>query len=573
MNLLRRGAAPLLALVLPLVAACDREPRGEPSPHIRSVLEGADSTAVLRLPDGDTLHLSAPVVAFYRARGFRQAWTDYDEILDGGWALLEAMGRASEDGLAPETYRQPLAARMVAQVEEDSLEEAREPAHMATVDLVLSEVFGRYANHLAGGIVDPRSGGLDWRIPTDTVNVGGLLRRLASEEPPADLVAELRPEAPEYRRTMAALARYREIADGGGWPDVPEDTPDEVGERGPGVAALRQRLIAEGNSAEASLARVPDDGGADRVDEELKAALEHFQRRHGIVPDGVLGPATLAELNTPVEDRLGQLGLNLDRWRWLPRDLGELYLLVNVAGFEMELVEDDSVLLAMNVVVGQQGWETPLFRDTMEHIVVNPYWNVPPGIEAEEVLPAIRRDPDYLARNRMEVLRGDRVVDPGSVDWASLEGGSSPYRFRQRPGPQNALGKVKFLFPNSHDIYLHDTPADRLFAESSRAFSHGCIRLEKPLELARVLFERVTDASPDRLDELLARDSEQWVQVTRPVPVYIVYFTAWAAADGTVRFYPDVYERDRRLREEATRVLQPVARASGAESAASADGR
>jgi murein L,D-transpeptidase YcbB/YkuD len=546
-----RAAALTLAIAL---VACDREPLGEPSPHITATLSDATAPVLLQLPGGDTLHLSQPVVDFYRQRGYRQAWTDYDEILERGWTLLRAMEQSRADGLDPALYRYEAAHGMVLEVEGDSIAEEDEPAQMATADMVLSEVFGRYANHVAGGIVDPTVSGIEWQIPKDSVDVGALLGRLASDEDPAAIVASLRPGAPQYALLMEALQRYHEIVAQGGWPEVPADVPDEVGERGPAVAALRQRLIAEADAEEARLAQAGS-AQADVFDEQLKGALEHFQERHSIEADGAIGPATLEQLNTSAEQRVQQLRLNLDQWRWLPDDLGQRYILVNVAGFEMELVENDSVLIAMDVVVGQEGWETPIFRDTMESIVVNPYWNVPPGIMEDETLPELRRDPGYLERNNMEVVRGNRVVDPGSIDWTEVSA-SSGYRVRQRPGGDNALGQVKFLFPNANDIYLHDTPARAPFDASSRAFSHGCIRLEKPLELARILLDRVTDTPSSRLDELLARDTEQWIRVTEPLPVYILYFTAWAGEDGTVHFHPDVYERDERLKEQATRALR-----------------
>jgi murein L,D-transpeptidase YcbB/YkuD len=548
------AATALAAMVAVATASCDREPLGEPSPHITATLSQAEAPITLSLPSGDTVVLSSPVVEFYRQRGYRQAWTDYDEIRERGWTLLEAMNRSEADGLDPNRYRYPVAYRLVQQVEGDSIPEEDEPAQMATVDMVLSEVFGRYANHLAGGIVDPTVSGVTWTIPKDTVDVGALLERLASDAHPEALVDSLRPTTPEYRLLMDALARYREIAARGGWPEVSEDVPDEVGASGAAVATLRERLIAEGDSTEVGLARA-DSGAANVFDDRLKEALQHFQARHSIDADGAVGPATLEQLNTSAEARVQQIMLNLDQWRWLPRQLGQRYILVNVAGFEMELVENDSVLIAMNVVVGQEGWETPIFTDTLESIVVNPYWNVPPNIESDEVLPAVRRDPGYLARNDMEVVVGNNVVDAGSVDWSSVSDNNS-YRFRQRPGSKNALGHVKFLFPNEHDVYLHDTPADALFARTGRAFSHGCIRLEKPLELARILFERVTDRSPDDLETLMARSGEQWVRVTEPVPVYVLYFTAWAGRDGTMRFHPDVYERDQRLDEQVRRALR-----------------
>ena len=549
---MRWSVALLGAALLLTPAACDREPRGEPSPRITQALSGAGGEAVtLQLPDGDTLVISPDVVAFYEARQYRQAWTDYDEILERGWVLLETMENATADGLDPDLYRYGIAARLVNLVEEDSLTEAREPAAMAIVDMVLTEVFGRYAQHITGGIMDPSASAVEWRIPKDTVAVRPLLDRLVADEDPAAVIESLRPGTPEYRLLMEQLARYRQMAADGGWPLVPESFEAEPGDRAPEVAALRQRLAAEGDAEEARLA-VSGQADAQHFDEDLQAALKHFQARHSIEPDGAVGPATLAQLNVTAEERVQQIILNLDQWRWLPQELGERYILVNVAGFEMELVENDSVLLAMNVVVGQEGWETAIFRDTMENIVFNPYWNVPAGIEREEILPAIRRDPGYLARENLEVVRGESVVSPASVDWSAV-GEGSPYRFRQRPGPDNALGQVKFLFPNEYDIYLHDTPAKSRFNASQRAFSHGCIRLEKPFELARVLLDRVTDQSADDLDDLLEGSSEKWVRVTEPLPVYVLYFTAWAGRDGTMRFHPDVYERDRRLEEQAQR--------------------
>ncbi len=218
-----------------------------------------------------------------------------------------------------------------------------------------------------------------------------------------------------------------------------------------------------------------------------------------------------------------------------------MYLLVNVAGFELEVVQGDKAIESMNVVVGETANRTPLFQDTLEYMVVNPYWNVPASIAQEEILPALQRDPNYLARNNMEMVRTG-----GSV------------RIRQRPGAGNALGNVKFLFPNEQDIYLHDTPADHLFRQESRAFSHGCIRVERPDDLARTLLSALSDRDPSEYDRLRRRSGEQWIEFDEKIPVYILYFTAWADADGTLRFHDDIYERDRSLEAEQQEKLTPV---------------
>jgi murein L,D-transpeptidase YcbB/YkuD len=276
-------------------------------------------------------------------------------------------------------------------------------------------------------------------------------------------------------------------------------------------------------------------------DRDLRDALRNFQRRHAIDDDGVIGTATLRELNQTIDERIGEIALNLDRWRWLPRELGDFFILVNIAGFELEVIENDRAIEAMNVVVGKPGWSTPVFSDTVKHVVVNPYWTPPKSIIEEEILPAVERDPTYLERNNFE-----RTSDGG---------------FRQRPGPRNALGDYKFLFPNSYDIYLHDTPADHLFSRARRDFSHGCIRLERPADLARLLVSKASAHSAASLEAMVGTRREKWIPLKRTIPIYIVYFTAWVQEDGTLRFHHDVYGHDEELELESAR-LQPDAPAA-----------
>jgi murein L,D-transpeptidase YcbB/YkuD len=228
--------------------------------------------------------------------------------------------------------------------------------------------------------------------------------------------------------------------------------------------------------------------------------------------------------------------MNLDRWRWLPNDLGARYVLVNVAGFELEVVDEGVTIEAMNVVVGKRDTETPIFTDSIRHVVVNPYWNVPDGIMARTITPGIAADPNYLAAHDMEVFEG---------------------RVRQRPGPKNSLGRYKFIFPNEFDVYLHDTPDGHLFARTERAFSSGCVRIERPRDFARLLLRLQSDEDPDRLDAILATGKEQWIALDRPLPVFLLYFTAWAQDNGTVRFHHDVYGRDEALDGQAEEMEAP----------------
>ncbi len=501
----------------------------------------AGSGPVLRLPDGDTVHVSAPVVDFYRSRGFLPAWTDHARLTPEGTRVLGALGEIDGDGLDPDRHGFG-AARDLAQVLADGEAGDRQVEHLGDLDLLLTEAFVRAAVDLERGVLDPVSAGLPWKFERAEPDAAEVVARLARGDDPYAILTSLRPAAPYYHRLAEGLERLREVERRGGWPTVPDGETLREGDRSGRVAALRTRLLAGEDERERRLAAIGLDD-PHLFDPDLREAVEHFQTRHTLHEDGAFGPATLMALNVPVGDRIGTVLLNLDRWRWLPRELGEEFLLVNVAGFELELVAGDSVIESMNVVVGRTANRTPLFRDSLQYVVVNPYWNVPETIVREEILPAVRRDPTYLARNGYEVLYNGRRLGASFVSTEALESGR--YLIRQRPGPQNALGNVKFMFPNDMNIYLHDTPAGHLFSQETRAFSYGCIRVERPVDLARTLLARYTDkADGSWYDRLRQEGTERWVPLNRQIPIYILYFTAWASPDGAVRFHPDIYERD-----------------------------
>ena len=556
-----RGAL-LLAVGLGFTA-CDVRDQGEPESErgllqrVTALLASVPQDSIVRFTDTDTLHVGAATKAFYRKRVYRSAWTDGQRLLPQGEKLFAGIGRAGEDGLDPGSYGFDMASAMVARLDSTTLGDAQRADLLGELDLVLTEGFSRYARDLVQGTIDPTKGGLDWRIPRDTTLEEDVLKA-ARTEPLDEIVARLRPAVPYYDRLLKALASYREVEARGGWPNVP--APEHPVKRsqagGATPIALRERLRLADDTSESRLARFGE-ANPDIFDDSLLAALAHFQSRNGIDEDGVLGANTLRELNHSVEDRIADLRLNLDRWRWLPRELGERYIVVNVAGFELEMIEEGRPVEIMDVVVGKEGWNTPIFSDTMEFLIANPSWNVPASIAQEEILPALRRDPRYLATHHFDVLIGDRVVDPASVDFSNAD----TYRFRQQPGPDNALGRLKFMLPNSDNIYLHDTPAGQLFSRTDRAFSHGCIRIEKPEELARALMQRVTGTPPEKLDAILAGGEEKTIRFDEGVPVYILYFTAWVDEDGTVRFMHDIYGRDDMLEQERQKKLEHPAAA------------
>ena len=542
----------------------DDERRGEEDRRVGTGEEGqsdgdprADGPReVVRLPNGDTLTIRPTVVSFYESRGYRPAWTDDDEILPRGLSMLEAIGAANTEGLDRERYHFSTAREIAGLLAEDAVED-RELEYLGNLDIMLTENFLRLAQDLAAGTVDPEAAGLTWRIPRGEAPESELLEAVTSGEGPKAVLGGVRPSVPYYDRLVLALDRLRQIEEAGGWPEVPEGESLAEGDSSPRVAALRARLMASDDPEETRLAREGIDRPT-RFDPALASAVEHFQTRHTLHEDGALGPNTLAAINVPVDERMDAIRLNLDRWRWLPRDLGDRFILVNIAGFELEVVDGDSAIESMNVVVGKTANRTPVFQDTLEYMVVNPYWNVPTSIAEEEIVPVAMEDPTFLARNNYELVYDGQAVAPDQVPPEALA--EADFRIRQKPGPGNALGNVKFLFPNGYDIYLHDTPADHLFSQRTRAFSHGCIRVERPDDLARTLLAALSDRDPEEYASLRRNEGEQWVRFDHPLPVYILYFTAWVDEDGTLRFHQDIYDRDRTLEPEREKQFEPVKR-------------
>jgi murein L,D-transpeptidase YcbB/YkuD len=280
-----------------------------------------------------------------------------------------------------------------------------------------------------------------------------------------------------------------------------------------------------------------------RFDHEVAQAVRQIQRRHGLHVDGIVGRHTLAALNVPVQERLQQLRHNLENGQ-LPEDVGDRYILVNIPDFTLRLIDRNREVWATRVVVGERQRRTPMLRSTIDHLVFNPYWHVPSRIAKQELLPRVVADPHYLAEQQMEIVApSGQVLDPSGIDWTAVNAQDFPYRIRQRPGAHNALGRVKFIFPNTYGVYLHDTPSRALFARAERAFSHGCVRVEKPLELAAYLLrERERELrTPEQMEQMIRRGERTYVRLPQPIEVHFVYRTAWVDDDGTVQFRPDIY--------------------------------
>ncbi len=345
-----------------------------------------------------------------------------------------------------------------------------------------------------------------------------------------------------------ALARYRQIADQGGWPPVPTGPALHPGGRSDRIPLLAKRLAAT-----ADLTAPP--GRGDVFDGDLARAVRKFQARHGLSADGVVGAKTLVALNVPVGERIRQLAASLKRCQPLPQQLERRHILVNIADFTLKLYEEGTLLLAMPVIVGKTYRQTPVFSRRITSLILNPCWEVPDSIAAKDLLPKIKKDPRYLDKWHLRVLRewgSDEKIDRAAIDWKRIAVDRFPYRLQQAPGPDNSLGRVKFDLPNPHDVYLHDTPARELFQRDSRAFSSGCIRLARPLELALYLLQGTGLSTMDSLTAAISSQETREIAIPSPIPVYIVYMTAWVDPDGTIQFRPDIYGRNTGAESSAT---------------------
>jgi murein L,D-transpeptidase YcbB/YkuD len=467
---------------------------------------------------------------------------------------------ADRDGLDPALYNaSTLAAKRQEAGRGFLSKRGFDESEAAGLDVWLTYLYLQYASDLTNGLSNLAHADPEWKLDGKRIDVLALLEQSLDRNRIAESLAELTPSHAQYTGLRDALQKYRQIAQQGGWPQVPATLKLKPGQQHAAVAVIARRLAITGDFT----GSISD--GATTYGSELQEAVKRFQRRHGLTDDGVIAPATIAQMNVPVERRIDRIGLNLERWRWLPRDLGERYVLVNIPEYRLEVWDHGKVPVTMRVVVGKKDTPTPIFNDDMTYVVFAPYWNVPPDIATKETIPSAMKDPAFLQRTNMEVLDSSgNVVDPASID--SSHPGN--YRFCQRPGGSNSLGYVKFMFPNQFNVYLHDTPADSLFARAARSFSHGCVRLEHPEALATYVLGDQPEWTPERIQEAMHGGQEKSVKLKAPLPVYLGYWTARTSADGILQFRDDLYGIDAR---QTTMLESRLSKLKGAAAAGAAN--
>lgn len=486
--------------------------------------------------------------AFYSSRYFQPAWSTDHGLRWESIVLIRAIIEAEQEGLRSEDYHQSSIETLLIEIGNDlSTDRSPDPDKFADFDLLLTDAFLLYGSHLSKGRVDPKKIQSEWFIKTRTVNLLEILRYALETGQIEESLNRLRPQSNVYEAMKLHLKQCKRILEEGGWQRVSIGPLMQQGSRGGRVASLRTRLILSGDLDESNETEQL------LFNEDLDKAVRGFQKRHGLLIDGMVGSETLVALNVPVEERIQQIKFNMERWRWLPRDLGERYIFINIANFELNLVEGGEILSTMRVVVGRKARPTPIFTGRMTYMELNPFWHIPRTIAREDILPRILNDPDYLSKQNIRVFKTWKKsaleIEPANIDWALVSERNFPFKLRQDPGSSNALGRIKFVFPNKFSIFLHDTPARALFNKTKRSSSSGCIRLENPIDLAEYLLRGRPKWNRERILTAIDGGRRKVLSLPDPINVHVLYLTAWVEKDGTLNFRDDIYGKDRSLKK------------------------
>jgi murein L,D-transpeptidase YcbB/YkuD len=488
----------------------------------------------------------APIVAgdgvarYYEAEQFQPHWQDPARLDQ----LIAAIADLQWDGLDPEDYHVEALQSFRSDLRGGK---SLSPADQADLEIVATDATMLALYHLYFGKVNPEKIDPQWNFavrPLDVEEAFDRFRAAIAAGQIQEAFEKARPQHPWYQRGRERLKEYRALEAAGGWSVISSGPPLKPGISDPRVPALRYRLkVTKDLAGDLEAPLPPLDTN---YDPELEAAVKRFQQRHGLTPDGAVGPGTLAALNVPVSARIDQIRVNLERSRWVLHEMVGEFVLVDVAGFQVSYFRNDEPVWTSKVIVGRPYRETPIFRSTITYVVFNPTWTIPPGILVKDKLPILRKDPGYLKRNNIRVIDASgREVNPSSVNWSRYGAGNlPPYQLRQDPGDDNALGLVKIMFPNKYSVYLHDTPTKALFDKDERTFSSGCIRVQKAFELAELVLNDPVQWNQATMAEVVKAKAMKTVSLAKPVPVLLLYWTAQPTPDGQVLFRNDVYGRD-----------------------------
>jgi len=482
------------------------------------------------------------LAGFYAARDFAPVWIGSFEAERMAEEVRAALREAPRNGLSSADYASPTLRRELT---------SRNGREAVEYEIALTKSLLRYAADLRIGRIRPKDVYKDVDLPTVDFDSAAELTAALERHSIRTFLAELVPPHPEYARLAEAMEKYHGIAEAGGWPKL------EAGEfaldgNEPRLKALKTRLDFEDETLAAVLNPTAD---------ELRDAVKRFQQRHGLDADGRVGPGTLAALNVPASYRADQIAANLERWRWLPQKFERRFIRVNVPDQSVDFVRDGEVVLSSKVIIGRKNSATPILKTMIWSIVANPPWDIPDDIAAYQILPQLKKNPNYLASQNMVLVNGPPGDPQGRrIDWRRLPPGQLPYHVVQIPGPSSVLGLLMLDSPNDFDVYLHDTPAKQYFASNDREISNGCVRVEQIFPLASLVLADDPEKGLARLKETIAKGETSSIPLDDPVPLYMLYWTAAAGSDGSVEFRPDRYNRDQPLMAALGRIGKAPAR-------------
>jgi L,D-transpeptidase YcbB len=492
------------------------------------------------------------ITTFYKDRNYTFAWFDGDQLVPQADKLMQAISNARKQGLNPASY----SIQNLQDIQQDYLNTssvAQKDQKKQKLDLALTASYFNYASDFYKGEIDPHSvGAIEWEVKKNKIKLNKALETILKERESTYPYYEFEAIHEGYQRLGKALVEYRRMQQQGGWPKIEGKSIVRLNDTAKVVLAIRKRLLPQQTVRE-------QDSSQFVYDHQVEQAVTTFQEQMGLTVDGILGPQTYKALNITVDERVNQIILNMERWRWLPKNLAARnkkgqYIMVNIPAFKVWVMENDKKVMEMKAIVGETMHATPVFSHEIQYLIFAPYWNVPNSIVEDDIKPHLQRDLGWLARNDMEMVNNfgamARRIPVSRVNWNTMTRYNFKYRIRQRPGPRNALGLVKFMFPNEYAVYLHDTPADHLFSRPERNLSHGCVRLERPAELATYLLEDKPGWDRNRVDKAMHAQKQKRVNLKENVPVYLVYFTAWVDDSGTVHFRNDIYNHDKALARE-----------------------
>ncbi len=483
------------------------------------------------------------LISYYTAREFKPRWSDSNLHWEQALDIVDHLQYVTNEGLSSEDYHIDAIETRLAILEKTNYgSNVAKLKEFVELELLITDALMRYLDTLNVGYVSSANFPQKWFKQYEALNFTDLLDNKFISNDLTELFQEVFPLYENYYALTKALKHYLSVKQLGGWPAIAANKPTlKPGMTDPRIILIKIRLFL-GTDLKSL-----DEEESYLFDETLETAVKSFQKRHGLVVDGAIGKKTLEAMNIPVEQRIEQLKVNLERWRWLPKNLGERYVIVNAAGFYLTYYENNQESLSMKVIVGRKSRETPVFTDNIDYLVFNPSWYVPRNIAAKDLLPKIKKNPGFLEGNRYDVYQDGVKVDASTVKWEDYSLGNFPFKLQQRPGSNNALGSIKFKFPNRHQVYLHDTPDKSLFDKPKRLYSSGCVRVEKPFQLAEALLKDESQWNTDTISDTIISGKRQVVNFDKPIPIYLLYWTNWVDKDYNVYFMNDHYNRDQQV--------------------------